>query len=113
MSFDRQKQIFKNERGSFETAIEKNYGILLVRCMDNAIVAIASTDVDTQNITSVRRYSKKYKKYINVTRPKLISQYNQYMGGTDQMAQNIAKYRIGIRGKSGGGQFYLAFRNPK
>lgn len=93
------KKFSKKERGSFETAIEKNKGILLVRWMDNAVVTMASTDVGTENVSSVRRYSQKHKKHINVSRPKLIAQYNQYMGGTDQMDQNIATYRIGVRGK--------------
>ncbi|KAL4132154.1 hypothetical protein QTP88_009361 [Uroleucon formosanum] len=88
----------KKERGSFETAIEKK-GILLVRWMDNAVVTMASTDVGTEKVSSVKRYSQKHKKHINVSRPKLIAQYNQYMGGTDQMDQNIATYRIGVRGK--------------
>jgi len=67
--------------------------------MDNAVVTMASTDVGTENVSSVKRYSQKHKKHINVSRPKLIAQYNQYMGGTDQMDQNIATYRIGLRGK--------------
>jgi len=99
LSFDRKKKISKKERGSFETAIEKNKGILLVRWMNNAVVTMASTDVGTENVSSVRRYSQKHKKHINVSRPKLIAQYNQYMGGTDQMHQNIATYRIGVRSK--------------
>lgn len=66
--------------------------------MDNAVVTMASTDVGTENVSSVKRYSQKHKKHINVSRPKLIAQYNQYMGGTDQMDQNIATYRIGLRG---------------
>lgn len=83
------------ESGSFETAIEKNDGILLVRWMDNAVVTLASTEP----IIVIRRYFQKLKKYVNVKRPKVIAQYNQYMGGTDQMNQNIGKYRIGVRGK--------------
>jgi len=67
--------------------------------MNHAAVTMASTDVGTENITSVRRYSQKQKKHINVTRPKVIAQYNQFMVGTDQMDQNIATYRIGVRSK--------------
>lgn len=67
--------------------------------MDNAVVTMASTDVGTEEVTSVKRYSQKHKKNINVSRPKLIAQYNQYMGGTDLMNQNMATYRIGARGK--------------
>lgn len=73
--------------------------------MDNAVVKMASTSIGAESITNVRKYSQKLKKYINVTRPKLIAKYNQYMGGTDQMDQNNAVYRIGIRVKNGGGHF--------
>ncbi|CAI6356227.1 unnamed protein product [Macrosiphum euphorbiae] len=63
---------------------------------------MASTDVGTEKVTSVKRYSQKHKKHINVSRPKLIAQYNQYMGlysTTDLMDQNMATYRFGVLGK--------------
>jgi len=49
------KQFSKKERGSFETALKKNIGILLVRWIDNAAMTMAFTNVGTENITSVRR----------------------------------------------------------
>lgn len=88
MSFDRKKK-----HGSFETAIEKNKGVLLVRRMDNAVVTMASTDIGTENVSSVKSYSKKHKKYINVNCPKLIAKYNNI----DTI--NIASFSIKVRGK--------------
>lgn len=34
-----------------------------------------------------------------IRRPKVIAKYNSYMGGTDQMDQNLSCYRVGIRSK--------------
>lgn len=46
-----------------------------------------------------KRYSKLQKKHIEIQRPHMIAMYNKYMGGTDRMDQDIARYRIGVRGK--------------
>lgn len=67
--------------------------------IENLSVCQLRAQVEIKLITSVRIYSQKHKKHINVTRPKLIAQYNQFVGGTDQMDQIIAAYRIGVRGK--------------
>lgn len=94
------KQVFlKKERGYFETAMEMNDGHLYVRWMDNAVVTMISSSCGTQDVSQVRRFSQKEKRNVMVPRPKLISNYNSFMGGTDQMDQNVSCYRIGIRGK--------------
>lgn len=67
--------------------------------MDNAVVTMISSSCGAQEIGQVKRYSQQGKRNIMVSRPKLVSKYNSYMGGTDQMDQNIACYHIGIRGK--------------
>lgn len=89
----------KKNRGYFETAIEKQDGLLYLRWMDNAVVTMISSSCGAQNIGQVNRFSQKVKRKISVPRPRLIAKYNAYMGGTDQMDQNISCYRIGIRGK--------------
>ncbi|XP_025407777.1 piggyBac transposable element-derived protein 3-like [Sipha flava] len=89
----------KKERGYFETAMDKNDGLLYVRWMDNAVVTMISTSCGTKEISHVKRYSQQKKTNILVQRPSLIAKYNTYMGGTDQMDQNLGCYRIGVRGK--------------
>ncbi|KAK9746280.1 Transposase IS4 [Popillia japonica] len=76
-----------------------NVGIIFVRWLDNSVVTVGSTLHGVHPINNVKRYSQAEKKIISVARPNLIGQYNNYMGGTDQMDQNIGKYRISIRGK--------------
>lgn len=94
------KSIFqRKERGYFEKAIEKNDGLIYVRWMDNAVVTMLSSFCGTKEVTQVKRFSQKDKRSIQIPRPQLILKYNNFMGGTDQMDQNIACYRIGIRGK--------------
>ncbi|XP_035227615.1 piggyBac transposable element-derived protein 3-like [Stegodyphus dumicola] len=47
----------------------------------------------------MKRWSRTEKKDIQVPQPKLISEYNKYMGGVYKMDWNVQKYRIRIRGK--------------
>lgn len=89
----------KKNRGYFETAMERNDGLLYLRWMDNAVVTMISSSCGSQHVGQVKRFSQKEKRNVLVPRPRLIAKYNTYMGGTDQMDQNIACYRIGIRGK--------------
>lgn len=89
----------KNGRGAFASKISREDGIITVRWTDNAVVSLASTTYGVQPMTSAKRYSKLDRKYIEVDRPFMIAMYNKYMGGTDRMDQDIARNRIGIRGK--------------
>lgn len=73
--------------------------MIFTRWMDNSIVTMASTCYGIEPISQVKRYSKKEKKYLNCPRPNIVAKYNNFMGGTDQMDENIARYRISIRSK--------------
>lgn len=93
------KTMDKKDRGSYESIIDRNDGIIIVRWVDNKTVTVASTCFGVEPISNVRRYSQAAKKNIQVPRPHLIAKYNQNMGGTDRMDENIAQYRISVRGK--------------
>ena len=73
--------------------------IVITRWKDNSVVTVASTVDGEQPLGSVKRWSKKDMKHVPIPIPKSIQNYNKYMGGTDQMGQNVNNYRIGIRGK--------------
>ncbi|KAI4455234.1 transposase is4 [Holotrichia oblita] len=92
-------QLKKQSRGTFDSIIAKDVGIIFVRWLDNSVVTVGSTLHGVHPINNVKRYFQAEKKIVSVARPNLIGQYNNYMGGTDQMDQNIGKYRISIRGK--------------
>lgn len=93
------KTFSKKVRGSYEGAIEKNSGIMVVRWADNNVVTVASTCHGILPVSQVKRYSQAEKKIIQVSRPNLIGEYNSHMGGTDLMDENLSRYRIGIRSK--------------
>lgn len=67
--------------------------------LDNAPVIVASTAFGTTPLKNVTRFSKAQTRNILVPRPHLIGQYNEFMGGTDLIDENVNQYRIAIRGK--------------
>ncbi|KAG5863110.1 hypothetical protein JTB14_014930 [Gonioctena quinquepunctata] len=89
----------KKQRGDFDSCLDRTNGILLTRWTDNNVVSAASTKYGVAPLASVARYSAKEKTIVQVTRPNLISKYNAFMGGTDLMDENIARWRISLRGK--------------
>ncbi|KAG5885843.1 hypothetical protein JTB14_029687 [Gonioctena quinquepunctata] len=90
-------QLKKAPRGTFDHCIAKDVGIILARWVDNSIVTAASTSYGVQPTSNVKRYSQSEEKMIQVPRPHLIGHYN--MRGTDQMDENLGRYRISICGK--------------
>lgn len=94
------KELQKNSnRGDHYYSLDKESGIIFVRWMDNNVVTMASTCYGLEPISNVKRFSQKEKKIIQVSRPNLIGRYNNSMGGTDLMDQNVSRYRIAIRCK--------------
>lgn len=93
------KDMSKKQRGDFDSCLDRTNGILLTRWTDNNVVSAASIKYGVAPLASVQRYSAKEKKIVQVKRPNLISKYNASMGGTDLMDENIARYRISLRGK--------------
>lgn len=71
----------------------------MCRWKDNAVVSVISTCFAADPEGSVKRWSKSELKHIFVSIPHSIQNYNQNMGGTDRMDQNVNAYRISIRGK--------------
>ena len=93
------KTLLKHPRGFVEFANNQDDGVIIARWVDNSVVTMASTIHGMMPASSVQRYSQAQKKIVAVARPCLFTAYNQAMGGTDRMDENISTYRIGIRGK--------------
>jgi len=93
------KTLIKQPRGFVEYANNPDDGIIIARWVDNSVVTMASTIHGMMPASSVQRYSQAEKKLVTVSRPCLFTAYNQGMGGTDRMDENISLYRIAIRGK--------------
>lgn len=81
------------------TKLDKVNGIQYIQWVDNSAIAVASTSSGVHPTSTVRRFSRKDKRFVNVERPNAIGDYNRHMGGTDLGDQNINRHRINIRGK--------------
>lgn len=95
----RKEAMEKKARGTFESVIDKDDGILFLRWIDNGVVTAASTCFGVHPLTNARRFSRAEKKVVQMPVPNAIAKYNRSMGGTDRMDENIAEYRIAIRSK--------------
>ncbi|KAG5871060.1 hypothetical protein JTB14_003527 [Gonioctena quinquepunctata] len=91
-------QLKKAPRETFDHCVAKDVGIILARWVDNSIVTAATTSYGVQPTSNVKRHSQS-EKMIQLPRPHLIGQYNNFMGETDQMDENLGIYRISIRDK--------------
>lgn len=90
----------KNEaRGAYDFQKVHDSNIVFVKWNDNNIVTFCSNASGVHPLHSVKRYSQKEKKFINIEQPHVVSLYNKYMGGVDRSDQNMEQYRVGIRGK--------------
>lgn len=79
--------------------MNKNNGVHYSRWLDNSIMTVTSTCFGTIPTSGVKRFSREEKKTHQVQSPRGIGQYNQFMGGTDLMDENVNRYRIELRGK--------------
>ncbi|KAG5871641.1 hypothetical protein JTB14_037957 [Gonioctena quinquepunctata] len=85
------------KNGDYISIIERTNEIMFTRWVDNSVVTIASNSFGISPMSKVKRYSRKDKKHIQVSRPFAIGEYNSGMGGTDSMDGGVNCYRIGIR----------------
>lgn len=88
----------KKERGSYDYRIAEGK-VVVCKWNDNSVVSVASNAVPVLPCQNATKFSKKDKKKIHVTQPRMISVYNKHMGGVDRSDQNISLYRISIKGK--------------
>lgn len=88
-----EKELKKEGRGSMDSFISDD-GILIVKWFDNKEVIVGSNHYGTQPTTVVKRWDKKEKKYVDVTRPFVIQAYNNGMGGVDHCDQLLSFYRL-------------------
>lgn len=93
------KEMKKQQRGTLHQVTEEKTGITLVRYNDNSIVTVASTCSGVSPMGTAKRWCRLSKKKINIQQPACVVRYNTYMGGVDQLDQNISTYRIGIRNR--------------
>lgn len=93
------KDLSKNGRGFSDSVVSADGTVVVVKWQDNKPVHLASNFVGIGTNDTAKRWDKKSKKYIEVTRPEIVSLYNTGMGGVDLLDQLISYYRIFIRSR--------------
>lgn len=86
----------KKEKYAHEFATTKS--VMVMKYKDNNVVSLAS-NFDNDSIGSKKRYSVESKCHIAVAQPSVVHNYNQHMGGVDQLDQWVASYRTRMRQK--------------
>lgn len=86
-------------RGYFCQVVREGGQISIVKWFDNKPVILISSVHGAEPTDVCRRWSKKEKRYVDVTRPHVIKVYNECMGGVDMLDRMISFYRINARTK--------------
>ncbi|XP_047115075.1 piggyBac transposable element-derived protein 3-like [Schistocerca piceifrons] len=81
------------------TASVSGYDLILVKWQDNRCVSLLGTFSGTHPESQVARYDKKTKQRIQIKCPKIVKEYNKFMGGVDTIDSLLALYRTKIRSK--------------
>lgn len=96
---EKDSDIKKKERGSFDSAYDPKSNLLVVKWNDNALVIVASNCSGITPLQKANRFSRTKKQKVTIQQPQMIAEYNKYMGGVDLHDNGVANYRIGVRGK--------------
>ncbi|XP_037576721.1 piggyBac transposable element-derived protein 3 [Dermacentor silvarum] len=94
------KELKADGRGSTSICTSGD-NITVTRWLDNSLVHVVSSYAGRQPEGTTRRYNRKERKVIDVTRPYSVEVYNKHMGGVDLMDSLIARYRNDVRNKRG------------
>lgn len=92
------REMKKLNRGTFDYS-RVDDDIIICKWNDNNVVTFASNASTVFPLNKAKRFSQAEKKHVFVDQPCLIKPYNENMGGVDRSDQNIAQYRITVRGK--------------
>ena len=60
--------------------------------MDNSSVQVSSTHTAVEPKTTIRRWDRKQRKYVDVPCPAIIKEYHEHMGGVDLFDMLVALY---------------------
>lgn len=86
-------ELKKQGRGAADQSVRGDGQIAIVKWYDNKPVILASSVEGKLPMGQCRRWSKKDKEYVPVSRPLIVESYNENMGGVDMLDRIIATYR--------------------
>ncbi|XP_023408257.1 piggyBac transposable element-derived protein 2 [Loxodonta africana] len=92
------RELKKMKRGSFDYKVDESEEIIVCRWHDSNVVNICSNAVGIEPVRLTNRYSGAAKMRTQVHQPSLVRLYQEKVGGVGRMDQNIAKYKVKIRG---------------
>jgi len=93
------KTMQRLQRGTCDSTVRRDGHIALIKWFDNKPILMASSVHGKLPQDSCRRWSKKDKQYIQVSRPSIIKEYNCKMGGVDLCDRMLSYYKMHIRSK--------------
>ncbi|XP_071083709.1 piggyBac transposable element-derived protein 3-like [Haliotis cracherodii] len=94
-----QKTLKKEGRGSMDSKVEFNTGVIALRWYGNRTVDLVSSYVGQEPVREVKRFDRKEKKNIMVTCPKIVQEYNTFMGGIDLLDSLTFLYKTGVKSR--------------
>ena len=89
----------KLKRGDYEEYCRSDDKVVAVKWKDSKCVTMLSTCSGAEPVSTVKRWCKKDKKYIDVPCPSVVRHYNQSMGGVDICDQQVECYRTWVKTK--------------
>jgi Transposase IS4 len=93
------KLLKKSPRGTYDYIKIADSSVVFIKWNDNNIVTFCSNAVGVNPVNSVKRYSQKDKRFVQIDQPNVVKLYNRSMGGVYRSDQNISLYRTAVRGK--------------
>ena len=102
--FKSDKELKKKGRGSSDRRVGVSSNVVVVKCMDNSAIHLASTFIDNSLGEQVRRRSAKGSSYIQIDCPNVVHEYNKFMRGVGLNDTLLSIYRIKVRSK----KWYMA-----
>ena len=91
------KELKKQGRGSSGFRCDGNSGVTVLKWFDNKCVKVCSTYSCPTTISTVRRWNRAQKKYVEIRCPTTIKEYNKAMGRVDLVDMLISLYRTRIK----------------
>lgn len=98
-------------RGAFATVTRADGKLCVVKWYDNKPVVMPSTVHSEQPEDTCEQWSKKENKYVTVTRPNIVREYNSEMGGVDMSDRMMSYYRMCVRTKKWTIRMLMHFTN--
>lgn len=92
-----EKTLKSKGRGSYDWRVDASSNLTVIRWQDNSTVQLASSFVTHELGENVKRWSSKDKCYLDISCPKMVHEYNKFMGGVDLCDMLLSLYRIKLK----------------